>query len=647
MTTTNNMVAKIAAAVAGLGLVFSAFAPIASAQSETTQAQIDALLAQIAALQAQLGDNSASASMTFTRDLTIGSTGADVTALQNWLISKGHTIAAGATGYFGAQTQAALAAYQASVSISPAAGYFGPITRAHVNAQAGGSTGGDTDGDGDEDEDDEDEDDELDGGEADLSEFDISDEESSGAEGEAEVEVFTVEFDVEDGDVRVERLEILASSTDDGIEADPWDFFDRVSVWADGEEVAEMDVDDRDSWDEEDGDGADIHRLDLDLDHVVREGEMAELTVAFDIASNIDDADLAQEFAFSIPDDGIRAVDSEGVQHYIPNGESDTIDFTFDEEETGDLDINTSSDDPDNMTLVSDEDEESEEYSVFVFELENNEDVEVLVTDLTIDVATSSGDSIDSLLESATLVVDGEEYDGDINDDGTIDFEDVDFTIGGDESVDVELMVTLAEDADGTVEFSIDAADVTAESEDTGEDTDVSGSASSEEHTVALTGVSTTAVETESDVNDDNTIGTYSITFEVTAEGDDDIYILNDADDNENNTSTSTSEGVMYDIYSGGTAMSATTSDSAILQSGADTETVAGFEYYIVESGTTEEFTLTVTLDPALGSGTALYYVELDKIRFDEDTDTYADDSTYTVPDDADYETDAETIAAS
>ena len=133
---TNNVIAKIAAVVAGLGLVAMSFAYAAPAvKADTTSdlnAQIAALMAQIQALQAQAG-GSASASMTFSKDLTLGSSGADVTALQNWLISKGHAIAAGATGYFGAQTKAALSAYQASAGITPAAGYFGPITRAKVN----------------------------------------------------------------------------------------------------------------------------------------------------------------------------------------------------------------------------------------------------------------------------------------------------------------------------------------------------------------------------------------------------------------------------------------------------------------------------------------------------------------------------------
>lgn len=70
----------------------------------------------------------------FSADLTLGSTGTEVIMLQNFLIGKGYAIAAGATGYFGAQTKAALASYQSASGISPSSGYFGPLTRMKVNA---------------------------------------------------------------------------------------------------------------------------------------------------------------------------------------------------------------------------------------------------------------------------------------------------------------------------------------------------------------------------------------------------------------------------------------------------------------------------------------------------------------------------------
>jgi len=78
---------------------------------------------------------SAVSSCSFTHNLTIGSSDSTVTCLQQGLIASGHTLSAGATGYFGPQTQAAVAAWQAANSISPATGYFGAISRAVWNSE--------------------------------------------------------------------------------------------------------------------------------------------------------------------------------------------------------------------------------------------------------------------------------------------------------------------------------------------------------------------------------------------------------------------------------------------------------------------------------------------------------------------------------
>jgi hypothetical protein len=79
---------------------------------------------------------------TFNTNLTVGSTGADVVALQQFLVAKGHLVmpAGVAYGYFGPLTRAAVAKYQTSKGITPAVGYFGPITRAAVNAEGGVTT---------------------------------------------------------------------------------------------------------------------------------------------------------------------------------------------------------------------------------------------------------------------------------------------------------------------------------------------------------------------------------------------------------------------------------------------------------------------------------------------------------------------------
>ncbi len=116
-----------------------ALIPAVNAQSTADlQAQIAALLVQIQQLQAKLGSSGSPSMMAhnFASNLTVGSKGADVTALQQILIDKGFLKIAAATGFFGSLTKAAVSAWQASAGISPAAGYFGPKSRAVLNAMA-------------------------------------------------------------------------------------------------------------------------------------------------------------------------------------------------------------------------------------------------------------------------------------------------------------------------------------------------------------------------------------------------------------------------------------------------------------------------------------------------------------------------------
>ncbi len=113
-----------------------------SSTNASLETQIAKLQAQIAVLLAAKGGTSAPVvTGSFATDLTVGSTGADVMALQVYLNAKGFTVSATGPGskgsettMFGGATKAALAKFQASVGIAPAAGYFGPKTRAYVVA---------------------------------------------------------------------------------------------------------------------------------------------------------------------------------------------------------------------------------------------------------------------------------------------------------------------------------------------------------------------------------------------------------------------------------------------------------------------------------------------------------------------------------
>jgi len=139
---TKNSIAKIASISAGAVMALGFVSTAGAATSAELQAQINALMAQLSAMQ---GTTSYS---TFTANLTVGSRGADVVALQSWLEAKGYLVmpVGVAKGYFGGLTRAAVARFQAANSISPAVGYFGPTTRGVVNAMVatGGSTTGGT-----------------------------------------------------------------------------------------------------------------------------------------------------------------------------------------------------------------------------------------------------------------------------------------------------------------------------------------------------------------------------------------------------------------------------------------------------------------------------------------------------------------------
>ncbi|TSC65745.1 MAG: Uncharacterized protein G01um101477_350 [Candidatus Doudnabacteria bacterium Gr01-1014_77] len=133
---------KLIGIVASFALVLSLVgANTASALTAADVAMLQAAgiisAAQAASLNASLMPSSTvSSGYTFAKDLTVGSRGADVTALQEMLVSGGHLVmpAGAAYGYFGGLTKAALIKYQLAKGITPAAGYFGPKTRAMANA---------------------------------------------------------------------------------------------------------------------------------------------------------------------------------------------------------------------------------------------------------------------------------------------------------------------------------------------------------------------------------------------------------------------------------------------------------------------------------------------------------------------------------
>ncbi len=259
MTIAKNATSKLFVAMVAAAMVFTLAHPAKAATAEELQAQIDALMAQISSLQGSTGGSAtaSTAACTFTRPLTVGSQGEDVKCLQNAMTPTYFNNAGGATGYFGPVTQAAVAKWQAANGVTPAAGYFGPISQAKFAAMApaGDDTTGDDDDDTASDDDDDDSSSDELTGEASLKTFEVSDGEDSDDVEEGSEDVQVAEFQVEfsDGDAKITRLDIILDG-ETNTESDPWKVFDEVSLWVDGDKVADIDASDKDNYlDEDDG----------------------------------------------------------------------------------------------------------------------------------------------------------------------------------------------------------------------------------------------------------------------------------------------------------------------------------------------------------------------------------------------------------
>jgi peptidoglycan hydrolase-like protein with peptidoglycan-binding domain len=442
---------NISVKFAGAFVAF-AFAVSAVPASALTTSEIVSLLSSlgvsadvIAAITAAEGatpitGSSSAACGPFTADQTIGSQGAEVVTLQTFLEGQGNlVIPAGVSkGYFGTLTQNALVSFQAANGVSPAAGYFGPATKAKVATFCGGTTTttpttGSTGSSS------------LNGGEASLEDFNL-DREDDAEEG-SEMHVATIEFDVEDGDVSVNRVDITFTNTSVGGTADqePWDVFETITLMVDGDEVASEDIDDEDDWLDNDLGGADddaVFRL-SGLDFVVEENDKAEIEVYLTTANNVDDVANA-DWIISVDDDAVRAVDGAGIQNYTGD-DAETVSFGVDEEGGDeDIQIKSSSSDPDASTLEVEDNDQSVWHEVFVFKLEAEEnDIDIDTLDFTV---TTGTENYEDVVSDIRVIIDGDSFD-----DVTVVDED---STTADLTFDIDKDATV--DADDTVEVSVE-----------------------------------------------------------------------------------------------------------------------------------------------------------------------------------------------
>ncbi|MBP9701547.1 MAG: peptidoglycan-binding protein [Candidatus Pacebacteria bacterium] len=585
--------------------------PAKAATVAELQAMIAQLTAQISALSG--GSTAASTGYKFNTNLTVGSTGADVVALQDWLASKGFlSIPAGTSkGYFGQLTKTAVSAYQASAGL-PATGFVGPMTREKLNAAAPvvvTPTPGTTPSTPST----------LSGGEGELREFDtIGGVESSVDEGAEDEKVLGVEFKAKDSDVSIERVDVDIEVGSGG-SSKLRDYIDSVSLWLDGKKIADADVSEGDE-------DSDVYSFRFSgLNGVVKEDDEAALYVAVNAVSNLDTGDSDVDLTVSVPEGGIRAVDAAGISDtYVSSTDSLEESFNIGARTAGDLNVTEASESPDTKTVQVDADSDTSDVTLFVLDLEADEQ-DITITDLPVYI-TSTGAGVGEIIKDVKLVQGSKTLDSVSISSTTatgrsIFFENVDLTVKDGETETVKVVATI-NDIEGAFSTG-DSVYVSATSSALWDAEDEEGDQITLNHDVTgsvitfrSTGVMVTAgdmtqtVQANADATTDDQ-GVYSITFDVEAFEDTAYILLGSATRGGSSTTTAAN----YYVESSTNSYAATTTGSVSSEvtrvSGGSVEG----SYVRINAGSKATFKLSVYFDAAL---TDLYRLQLQSVNFND-----------------------------
>src|SRR3990172_4324921 len=411
----------------------------------------------------------------------LGDSGAEVSALQADLISLGYSIPAGATGYYGSQTSAAVSAFQAAyapeilapLGLTAPTGFAGTLTMAKIAAlKAGGSpvvgtfpagctsSGGfspttgmpcsgsttttttTTLGSGDGDI---------------TTVTETSSADSSVNEGESN-EIFGFQAEIE-GDVKIDRVDIYLES-DSAASENANDYFQSATLKVDGKEVATLDVDDLT---EDDYDIVTVNATDefrarfTGLNLTYADGAKPKFILVMKGNSTIDSADQVTDWTSALDVNSIRFVDGKGFSS--EEGASLTDTWGIEGEDVAELSINSVTADPDPKVIQTSTSDTTEHETVFVFGIEEKNNVDVTVKGLTVTV-TSTVET-----DEAIVMTEAELFDGStllasesVPTGGVVVFEDFDVDIAGDATENLTVKLSFADQDDFAVGSTVTVA---------------------------------------------------------------------------------------------------------------------------------------------------------------------------------------------
>src|SRR3989344_593818 len=457
-------IAKIAAITVGLTFALSFSVDTAGAVTiAELQAQINALMAQLAALQG----GSVFTGTAITSDLTIGSTGAQVVALQSALVAQGHLVmpAGVAMGYFGSLTKAAVIKWQAANGV-PNTGYFGPLSRAKFNASGatgtvpgstvGGGTVGGTIG--------------TPGVEGTIT-VSLNPSPASGVklyEGDSKKQVLGIKLEAQQSDIKVERIKVdLDSITNTGDNLTYTKIAQKIYVMDGSTVLASSDL----NSDTVVKDGSDYFITLSGFGFIVPAQTIKVLYIALDARSSWDSTYDNDSWSLGIQVDGVRGVDGVGVNEYGPSTAfTRTFSSTADLVDSATLAISLNSGTPATQQVICQTGTSSDEcdgLEVAKIDFKAEKD-QIKVTDFVLDIARAGGAAATSstayLYDGSSLVGSASVASTDANT-MTATFSDIDWIIPADttKTLSVKFDIIDAVLVADTFIASTDAGDTTAE----------------------------------------------------------------------------------------------------------------------------------------------------------------------------------------
>lgn len=171
----------------------------------------------------------------------------------------------------------------------------------------------------------------INGGNGDIKNFEVRDgDDNTPQEGDNNAEVIEARFDVDNGDIRLDRVEFDFEFTGDSDGEDlPWNTFNEIRLLSDGTEIAWMNTDNKNDWDEESDDRYSF--VFSGLDEMIRESDRGSLTLEVDINSSISGASNNNvSWDIFVPDDGLRARDGDNNVIYAGD-DSDSASINIEE----------------------------------------------------------------------------------------------------------------------------------------------------------------------------------------------------------------------------------------------------------------------------------------------------------------------------